>query len=51
MLLLTPRLVIVVGCGVVREELEGSDDAITTKLDIELTRETQLVKDHNHCLA
>ena len=29
---------IVVGCGVVREELEGiSDDIFTTELDIELT--------------
>ena len=31
---------IVVGCGVVREELQGiSDDVITTEQDIELTEE------------
>ena len=27
---------IVVGCGVAREELEGTSDIITTKLDIEV---------------
>ena len=43
MLLQTPSSgdsegVVVVGCGMVREELEGvSDDVISTELDIELT--------------